>query len=218
MQTTAAPGTQVPPEQVSPVVQAFPSLQEAVLLVKTQPVAGSHVSVVQTLLSLQMTAVPGTQVPPEQVSPAVQAFPSLHAAALFVKTQPAAESHVSVVQTLLSLQTTGVPEWQVPPEQVSPAVQAFPSLHAAALLVKTHPVPVLHESVVQTLLSLQTTAAPGTQVPPEQVSPAVQAFPSLHAPESVTVVDPDAELFAGTGSLLALDTVAVLLTEPLPMQ
>jgi hypothetical protein len=40
------------------MVQAFPSSQAFVLLVKTQPVDGLHVSVVHTLLSLQTMGVP----------------------------------------------------------------------------------------------------------------------------------------------------------------
>lgn len=93
----------------------------------------------QGLLSLQLTAVPGWQLPPEQVSPVVQAFPSLHGAALFVKTHtPVAGLHVSVVHTLLSLQTTAAPGWQLPPEHVSPVVQAFPSLHAVPLGTPEH--------------------------------------------------------------------------------
>ena len=39
----------------------------------------------------------------------MQALPSLHVAVLFVKTQPVDVLQVSVVQTLLSLQTVGVP-------------------------------------------------------------------------------------------------------------
>jgi hypothetical protein len=42
---------------------------------------------------------------------------------------------VSVVQTLLSLQTTGVPGLQTPPPQMSPAVQALLSSHAFVLFV-----------------------------------------------------------------------------------
>ncbi len=49
----------VPPAQVSPVVHALPSLQLAVLFVATQaPVEGEQLSVVQTLLSLQVFGVP----------------------------------------------------------------------------------------------------------------------------------------------------------------
>ena len=47
---------QAPPEQMSPIVHAKPSLQVAWLLVKTQPVAGSQESSVHGLLSLQVTA------------------------------------------------------------------------------------------------------------------------------------------------------------------
>jgi hypothetical protein len=93
------------------------------------------VSVVQTLLSLQITGVPGLQVPPPQVSPAVQALLSEQGFVLFVYTQPVPGSHVSVVQTLLSSQTTGVPGWQEPPPHVSFAVQAFPSSHGSVLFV-----------------------------------------------------------------------------------
>jgi hypothetical protein len=47
-------------------------------------VAGLQVSVVQGLLSLQTTVVPGWQVPPLQASPVVQASPSLQGFVLFV--------------------------------------------------------------------------------------------------------------------------------------
>ena len=91
---------------MSPVVQAFPSLQPAVLFVKTHPVAGTQVSVVHTLPSLQTRVpAPGLQLPVSQVSPRVQALPSSHAAVLLVKTHPVAGTQVSVVHTLPSLQT-----------------------------------------------------------------------------------------------------------------
>jgi len=47
---------QTPLEQTSPAVQLLPSLHDSVLLVKTHPVAVLQVSVVQTLLSLHLTA------------------------------------------------------------------------------------------------------------------------------------------------------------------
>jgi len=177
LQTNGVPPWQVPPEQISPVVQAFPSLQDALLGVYTHPVAGLHVSLVHTFESLQTTAVP-PQVPPEQISPAVQAFPSLHDAVLLLYTHPVAGLHVSLVHTFESLQTNGVPP-QLPPEQTSPVVQAFPSLQEAVLGVYTHPVDGLQESVVHTFESLQTNGVPPWQVPPEHISPVVQAFPSL---------------------------------------
>jgi hypothetical protein len=65
---------------------------------------------------------------------------------LFVKTHPVAGAHVSVVQALPSLQTTGGPP-QVPPVQLSPLVHAFPSLHpvpSAFAGFEQTPVPVLH--------------------------------------------------------------------------
>jgi hypothetical protein len=174
--TVGVPGAQAPDWQVSPVVQASPSSQLAVLFVKTQPVAGLHESSVQTLLSLQTMAVPLHE-PPPHVSPLVQASPSSHETVLFVKTQPVAGLHVSVVHTLLSLQTIAVPLHD-PSPQVSPLVQASPSSHDTVLFVKTQPVAGLQLSSVHGLLSSQTTGVPGVQVPPPQMSPLVQALPS----------------------------------------
>jgi hypothetical protein len=68
-----------------------------------------HVSSVQTLPSLQIVGPPGLHTPPPQVSPVVQAFPSLHGLVLFVWTQPVAGSHESSVHGLLSLQSTAEP-------------------------------------------------------------------------------------------------------------
>ena len=75
-----------------------------------QPVAGLQLSVVHTLLSLHIVAAPETHTPPPQTSPVVQALPSLHALELLAKTQaPVAGLQLSVVHTLLSLQTTAPP-------------------------------------------------------------------------------------------------------------
>src|SRR5436305_1848151 len=99
---------QVPSTQVSVPLQKMSSLHGAVLLTWPQPVAGSHVSAVQALLSLQFGAAPPTQVPPEHVSPVVHALLSSHGAVLFVWTQrPLVASQVSVVQTLPSSQVAG---------------------------------------------------------------------------------------------------------------
>jgi hypothetical protein len=62
----------------------------------------------------------------------VQALPSLQGLALFAKMQPVALLQLSVVQSLASSHTTGVPT-HTPPEQVSPVVQAFRSEHEAVL-------------------------------------------------------------------------------------
>src|SRR5438876_460892 len=95
---------------------------------------GLEPSVVQTLPSSQLGGAPPTQVPPLQVSPVVQAFPSLQGLELLVCVQPLAGVHPSVVQTLPSSQLGGAPPTQVPPLQVSPVVQAFPSLQGLVLL------------------------------------------------------------------------------------
>ena len=180
-QTTGAPGTQDPDEHVSPVVHAFPSLHAAVLLACWQPVAGLQLSSVHRLLSLHDTAAPPTQAPDEQVSPLVHAFPSSQAAVLFTYAHPVAGLQLSLVQTLLSLQVTAATPTHVPPEQVSPVVQAFPSSQTAVLFACAQPVAGLQLSSVQGLLSLQVTAVPPTHAPPEHASPVVQAFPSSQA-------------------------------------
>lgn len=88
--------------------------------------------------------------------------------------------HESVVHELLSLQVTAVPPLHDPALQVSPIVQALPSLHAVPLAAgaKTQPVAALHESAVHELLSLHVIAAP-VHVPALQASPVVQALLSL---------------------------------------
>jgi hypothetical protein len=78
------PLTQTPPAHTSSFVHASPSSQGALLFAWTHPVAGSQESSVQSLASLQSRAGPLTQAPPLHVSTEVQAFPSLHAAVLFV--------------------------------------------------------------------------------------------------------------------------------------
>ena len=100
----------MPPAQESPAVQALPSSQALALFAKMQPVAGLHASVVHALPSLQTRATPAWHEPPPHVSAVVQAFPSSHAAVLFVKTHPVAGLHESVVHTFPSLHTTGAPD------------------------------------------------------------------------------------------------------------
>jgi hypothetical protein len=72
---------QFPPWQASAVVQALPSLQvvPSVLFGFEQvPLAGSHVPAIwHWSCAVHVTVVP-PQVPAWQVSPVVQAFPSLH--------------------------------------------------------------------------------------------------------------------------------------------
>ena len=116
----------------------------------------------QPLLSLQFKVpVPARQVPaPLQESPTVQAFPSEQEvpAAAGAWLQPPPELQASVVQGLLSSQFWVDPPVHAPdPLQVSPVVQALPSLHAvpAGAGAWTQPWLELHESVVQGFPSLQ---------------------------------------------------------------
>src|SRR5262244_1103690 len=99
--------------------------------VLTQPFTGSHVSVVQTLLSLQLSGVPAMHVPLRQLSAPLQTVPSRHAVPFSTGevVQPDEGLQPSVVQGLLSLQTSGVPVRQVPPRHVSGPLQTLPSLH-----------------------------------------------------------------------------------------
>jgi hypothetical protein len=88
------------------VVQALLSLHEVgTVAVCAHPVAGLHVSVVQILLSSQLTGVNTQPVVGLQMS-AVQALLSLQA--IGVNTHPVPGLQVSVVQRLLSLQIIGV--------------------------------------------------------------------------------------------------------------
>jgi len=85
-------------------------------------------------------------------------------------------------QTCPTVQGEPLPP-QVPPAQVSTAVQNRPSLQEAVLFAFWHPVAGMQESVVQTLPSLQLGAGPPTQDPAVQVSAVVHAFPSLQGSE-----------------------------------
>jgi hypothetical protein len=63
---------QAPPLQLSAVVQASPSLQDAVLFVLAQPLVASQLSVVQGLLSSQFFLLPDWHLPALQKSCSVQ--------------------------------------------------------------------------------------------------------------------------------------------------
>jgi hypothetical protein len=194
LQLGGAPAVHDPLWQVSTPLQALPSLHEEPFAsaVFTQPVAALHVSEVQTLLSLQLGAVPAEQVPLWQVSAPLQALPSEHdvplASAVF--TQPVAVLQESAVQALLSLQLGGVPAVQAPFWHVSAPLQAFPSAHGVPFVtgVLVHPLDGLQASVVQTFASLQSSGVPAVQVPATQVSAPLQALPSEHDVPFVTGV------------------------------
>jgi len=182
LQLGAAPGMHEPPPQVSSTVQALPSLHGRVLGAFTQPLAGLQESVVQPLVSSQLGAGPGTQVPaPSQVSVVVQALPSLHERVCGMFTQPLAELQVSSVHWLPSLQSRGPPEMHEPALHMSLTVQALPSSQAIATLTCSQPVATSHESWVQTLPSLQLSAGPGMHEPALHVSVVVHALPSEQA-------------------------------------
>ena len=181
MQTTALPLPQAPLAQVSPRVQASPSSQGLAVSLWTQPPTGLQLSMVQGLASSQAVAAPGRQLPPAHKSAWVQALLSSQVAELGSATQPVLASQLSSVHGLPSLQASFWPDAQLPSWQRSPLVQASPSLHARLLALNWQPILLSQLSVVQGLPSSQALASPGRQVPERQVSPLVQALPSLHA-------------------------------------
>jgi hypothetical protein len=98
----AAPATQTLAAHLSLTVQALPSSHEEVFAVWTQPVAGAHVSSVQTLLSSQLIAVPA-QVPAVHTSVCVHALKSSHVVPSvtgFGTQLPAASLHTPVLHAL----------------------------------------------------------------------------------------------------------------------
>ena len=142
---------------------------------------GEQASTVHAFPSLQANVPVPAHEPAAQVSPVVQALPSLQLALLFTYPHaPVAASQLSVVQTLLSPQVFGVPGRQVPAEQTSLSVHAFPSSHAAVLLTKPQPVVAEQNGVVQGLLSSGHVTGEPAQTPFVQTSPLVQGELSLH--------------------------------------
>jgi hypothetical protein len=127
-----------------------------------QPNTGSHVSVVQMLPSLQTSGVPAVQVPLWQVSAPLQGLPS--------------EQDEPFATTVF---------WQLPPLQTSD-VHGLPSLQSVATTQDWHPgigawlqpEIALHVSVVQALLSLQSSGVPAVHVPLWQVSAPLQTVES----------------------------------------
>ena len=188
------PPWQVPPLQVSPAVQTFPSSQAMVLLTCLQPLPLSHESLVQGLLSshaLAGKALP-LQIPLAHTSPVVQASASSHCTLLLAKTQPLAGSQESLVHNFPSSQVIPLPA-QVPPLQTSPFVQALPSLQLAVLLTFAQPLAGMQLSSVHALPSphtLATSIALPAHLPPAQTSPLVQKFPSSQEMLLFTLLQP----------------------------
>jgi hypothetical protein len=135
---------------------------------------------VQGLLSLQTGAGPPTQTLLAHLSAVVQALPSSQLAVLAAFTQPVAETQLSSVQGLPSLQFAAGPPTQTLFAHLSAVVQALPSSQLAVLAALTQPVAATQLSSVHGLLSLQFAAGPPTQVPaPLHLSFVVQALLSL---------------------------------------
>src|SRR5262245_56623385 len=115
-----------------------------------QPRVVSQLSTVQGMLSLQLRAVPGTQTELRHVSAPLQALVSGQGTpfAAAVTWQPRIGSQMSIVHTLLSLQTSGVPARQAPRLQTSLLLQMLPSLQ----VVPSGKTVLVHAPPVQTSL------------------------------------------------------------------
>jgi hypothetical protein len=144
-----------------------------------------QLSVVHTLPSLQTSAVPAVHAPLWHVSIPLQTLLSAQEVPFVTGevAQPEAGLHVSAVQTLPSLQLSGVPAVQVPFWHVSAPLQTLLSTHDVPFVtgVAVHPVAGLHPSVVHTFPSLHVSAVPAVHTPPWHVSPPLHRLPSAHA-------------------------------------
>ena len=138
--------------------------------------AGSQLSSVQTLPSVQTTTLPDWQLWSLQTSAWVQTLPSSQGWLLAWWLQPFLASQASSVHKLLSSQLIAAPGTHWPPWHASPKVHALLSVQTAVLAAKTQPWPLSQLSSVQTLPSSQTTALPGTHAELLHKSPLVQAL------------------------------------------
>lgn len=123
------------------------------------PVAGTQLSLVQVLLSLQLRGVPDWQTPARQVSLPVHSSLSSHCASFMQSTgnPQAGAAEMPALKPGQYFAPTGVPE----------ALQMF-----------WHPLAGSHESSVQRLASAQLRGAPAAQAPAWQVSAPLHALPS----------------------------------------
>ena len=172
---------QVPWLHASLPVHAFLSSQVPVTGVLMQPLLGSQLSSVQTLLSSQLTGLE-VQTPAVQMSPVVHALPSSQAVPVSaVFWQPCFVSQTSAVHGFLSSQETAVAWLQLLFLHVSPLVHALPSSHVTAFARNTQPPSAsLQLLSVHGLLSSQPRTVP-RQVPWLHVSLVLHALPSLQA-------------------------------------
>lgn len=169
------------------MVQALPSSQLAIASVWVQPMASWQMSFVHTLLSSHAAEL---TVPTHfvwlQVSPLVQATPSLHGEVLAACVQPAEESQESSVQGLPSSQFTAAPLLQFLLLHRSPWVHALPSLHGvpSAIAVLTQAPVLALQLPGQQGVPSQTVAVPLQELS-VQVSAVVHKSPSEQAAPAV---------------------------------
>ena len=184
LQLGGGPPAQAPLLQASLVVQALLSLHAMPLFVWMQPDAGLHPSVVQTFPSLQLGATPGLHVPFWHVSTPLHALPSEHDVPFTNATlsQPEAESQLSAVHGLPSLQLRAAPGMHAPFWQVSTPLHALLSEHDEPFATAGcwQPLAGRHESAVHAFPSSQLGGTPARQVPPAHCSLPSQAFPLSH--------------------------------------
>ena len=148
----------------------------------------------QWLSSVQsQTLLPAAHLPDLHWSPLVQGLPSSHWAVLAVLVQPVLGSQASVVQALLSSQSTlgslATPR-HLPLPQTSKSVHLLPSSQVPVLSLKLQPVSLLQPSVVQGLPSSQVVLPPAAHLPSLQASPLEHWSPSSHAAVLFLAVQP----------------------------
>jgi len=191
-QTMGCVPTQAPARQVSLCVQALPSLQ----LVPSGFTGFEHVPVLGLQIpaswhwseGAQVIELAPLQTPRLQVSPCVQALPSLHGVPAgwsgWVQVPVAGWQVPAPWQASIATQTTGLAPVHVPARHESVSVHASPSLHAVPsalgdasqrLAASLH-TPLLHWSADV----LQLRSAP-PQTPLVQLSFTVQKRPSLQS-------------------------------------
>jgi hypothetical protein len=166
----------LPALHLSVEVQALPSSQAAVLFACVQPVAGLQASFVQTLLSLQLIAVP-LQVPALHLSPDVQALLSLQVFVFGANWHPVAATHESVVQGFLSSHVIGVAS-QLPVTELHACVSHL-LVGVQVFVVSTVQAPSKHELVVQA--SPSSHVVPSSCLPYWHVLPFTQTVPATRS-------------------------------------
>ena len=212
MQSGAAPGGQVPAWQVSPVVHALVSLQvvplaltgfEQVPLEVSQTPAVWHWS-----CAVQVTTPVVVQTPAWQLSPVVQPLPSVQVAPSVLLGFEQRPDVVSQVPTLWhwssAVQVTVLAGVQVPVWQVSPVVQALPSVHVVPLAFDGFEQVPLKVSQMPASWhwseAVQTTAVPVQAPPAVHASAEVQRLLSLQ--EAPTVRLPQVPLADAPAAML----------------